>query len=122
MSVKDRASGAADRLESGRDQLAEEHGLEHVVAKTDEWADDVGRTIKNGQMTSRFTLMVQAAVTLAVGVLIVGSIFDALPSVDGPMANASIQVQQLTGTAFELAPIVLIVIVAALVLSIVRGL
>lgn len=122
MSVKDRASGAADRLEAGRDSLADEYNLEHVVAKTDEKLDEAGRTIKHGQMSSRFTMMVQAAVTLAVGVLIVGSIFDALPAVDGPMSQAANQTEQLTGTAFELAPIVLIVIVAALVLRIVRGL
>jgi len=122
MSVKDRASGAVDRLESERDRLADEHDVEFAVEATNQWADNVGRTLKHGQMSSRFTMMVQAAVTLAVGVLIVGSIFGALPTVDGPMSDAANQTEQLTGTAFELAPIVLIVIVAALVLRIVRGL
>lgn len=78
------------------------------------------RTIESGQMTGQFTMMVQVAVTLAVGVLIVGQIFDALPSSDGPLANASVQVEEMTATAFELAPIVLIVVVAALVIGVVR--
>lgn len=117
-----RKERAVAGLESFRDRLAEKHGLDPVVAKTDEWADDVGRTVKHGQMGGRFVMMIQAAVTLAVGVLVVGSIFNALPAADGPMANASDQVERLTGTAFELAPIVLIVIVASLVLRIVRGL
>ena len=38
------------------------------------------------------------------------------------MANASVRVEELTATSFELAPIILIVIVAALVINIVRGL
>jgi hypothetical protein len=71
-------------------------------------------------MTSQFTMMIQVAVTLAVGVLIVGQIFDALPSTSGPLSNASDQVESLTATAFELAPVVLIVVVAALVIGVVR--
>jgi len=78
------------------------------------------RRIQSGQMTSDFTRMIQIAVTLAVGVLIVGQIFAALPSTTGPLSNASDQVESLTGTAFELAPIVLVVIVAALVIGVVR--
>lgn len=78
------------------------------------------RTIESGQMTGQFTMMVQVAVTLAIGVLIVGQIFDALPDTTGPLANASDQVESLTATAFELAPIVLIVVVAALVIGVVR--
>jgi hypothetical protein len=82
--------------------------------------EEATRTIHSGQMTNRFTMMIQVAVTLAVGVLIVGQIFDALPSTTGPLSNASDQVESLTATAFELAPIVLIVVVAALVIGVVR--
>jgi hypothetical protein len=82
--------------------------------------DEATRTLRSGQMTSQFTMMIQVAVTLAVGVLIVGQIFDALPATTGPLSNASTQVESLTGTAFELAPVVLIVIVAALVIGVVR--
>jgi hypothetical protein len=78
------------------------------------------REIKSGQMVQSFTRMIQLAVVLAVGVLIVGNIFNALPSVSGPLGNASDQVQTLTGTAFELAPVILIVVVASLVISVVR--
>jgi len=82
--------------------------------------DEATRTLRSGQMTSQFTMMIQVAVTLAVGVLIVGQIFDALPSTSGPLSNASDQVETLTATAFELAPVVLIVVVAALVIGVVR--
>jgi flagellar biosynthesis protein FlhB len=78
------------------------------------------RTLRSGQMTNQFTMMIQVAVTLAVGVLIVGQIFDALPATSGPLSNASDQVESLTATAFELAPVVLIVVVAALVIGVVR--
>jgi hypothetical protein len=77
------------------------------------------RTIRSGQMTNQFTMMVQVAVTLAVGVLIVGEIFNALPS-SGALSNASTAVENQTGTAFELAPIVLVVVVASLVIGVVR--
>jgi hypothetical protein len=66
------------------------------------------------------TIMIQIAITLAVGVLITGQIFNALPQPSGPPGNASTQVQQLTATAFELAPVVLIVVVAAAVIGVVR--
>lgn len=82
--------------------------------------EEATRTLRSGQMTSQFTMMIQVAVTLAVGVLIVGQIFDALPSTSGPLSNASDQVESLTATAFELAPVVLIVVVAALVIGVVR--
>jgi len=82
--------------------------------------DEATRELRSGQMTSQFTMMIQVAVTLAVGVLIVGQIFDALPSTSGPLSNASDQVESLTATAFELAPVVLIVVVAALVIGVVR--
>jgi hypothetical protein len=81
---------------------------------------DETREVQSGQMVGQFNMMIQIAVTLAVGVLIVGEIFNALPDVSGPLGNASTQVESLTGTAFELAPVVLIVVVAALVISVVR--
>jgi len=82
--------------------------------------EEATRELRSGQMTSQFTMMIQVAVTLAVGVLIVGQIFDALPATSGPLSNASDQVESLTATAFELAPVVLIVVVAALVIGVVR--
>jgi len=64
-------------------------------------------------------LMVQLSVTLAIGVLIVGKIFNALPTSE-TFSGASQQVQELTATAFELAPVILIVVVASVVISVVR--
>jgi hypothetical protein len=84
----------------------------------DESAEET-RTLRSGQMSNQFTMMVQVAVTLAVGVLIVGEIFNALPD-SGALSNASTAVENQTGTAFELAPIVLIVVVASLVIGVVR--
>jgi uncharacterized membrane protein YjgN (DUF898 family) len=83
---------------------------------------DETREVESGQMTQQFTMMIQLAVTLAVGVLIVSQIFDALPAVDGPLGNASDQIESLTGQAFELAPIILIVLIAVLLISVVRRL
>jgi hypothetical protein len=64
-------------------------------------------------------VLVQLSITLAIGVLIVGKIFNALPQPE-TFSNAAIQVEELTATAFELAPVVLIVIVSAVVISVVR--
>jgi uncharacterized protein YqhQ len=83
---------------------------------------DETREIQSGQMTQQFTMMIQLAVTLAIGVLIVSQIFNALPTVDGPLGNASDQIESLTGQAFELAPIILIVLIAVLLISVVRRL
>ena len=65
-------------------------------------------------------IMIQVAVVLAVGVLVTGQILGALPDVTGPMGTAATQVETLTGTAFELAPIVMIVIVSAIVIRQIR--
>jgi hypothetical protein len=65
--------------------------------------------------------LVQLSVTLAVGVLIVGQMFNAIPAPpNGSLTGAREQVVQLTATAFELSPVILIVIVAAVVISVVR--
>jgi hypothetical protein len=68
-----------------------------------------------------FQNMIRAAVTLGIGVVVTAEVFNAFPSVSGPIGNATTQVENLTGTAFELAPVVLIVIVAGLVLGAIRG-
>jgi len=65
-------------------------------------------------------VLVQLSITIAIGVLIVGTIFNALPQPEGALASASDQVEALTATAFELAPVILIVVVAAVVISVVR--
>lgn len=77
---------------------------------------EMGAMLSNGMVQ----VMVQVAVILAVMVLITSRIFQALPDVSGPMSTASDQVATLTGTAFELAPIVLIVIVAASIIQVVK--
>jgi uncharacterized membrane protein required for colicin V production len=66
-----------------------------------------------------FNRMVTAAVTLIVGVLVFNQILDALPSTSGGIDRTNIT--DTIGSAFELAPVVLIVLVAALVLAQVSG-
>jgi hypothetical protein len=65
-------------------------------------------------------VLVQLSITLAIGVLIVGKVFNALPKPEGALTGAADQVEQLTATSFELAPVILIVVVAAVVISVVR--
>jgi hypothetical protein len=56
-------------------------------------------------------------------VFVVGAIFTAIDLNSGdPLYNASTQVEDLTGQAFEIAPVVLIVLVAVLILTFVRDL
>jgi hypothetical protein len=64
--------------------------------------------------------LIQMSIVLAVAVLVTGRVFEAMPALSGPMADAYTAVQTQTGTAFELAPIVLIVVVAAVVIATVR--
>jgi len=71
----------------------------------------------------QFSMMIRGAVLLAVGVFVVGSIFSAITVSSGdPLYNASAQVESLTGEAFSIAPVVLIVVVAVLILTFVRDL
>ncbi len=67
-----------------------------------------------------FNSMVAAAVTLIVGVLIYNNVFDALPDTTGAINGTTV-----SGTiesAFLLAPVALIVLVASLVLAQIGGL
>jgi Na+/H+ antiporter NhaC len=72
-------------------------------------------------VSAQFGMMIRGAVLLAVGVFVVGSIFSAIPD-SNALPNATTEVENITGQAFELAPIVLLVIVAVLILSFVRDL
>lgn len=66
-----------------------------------------------------FNRMVTAAVTLIVGVLVFNQILDALPETSAGINRTGIS--ETIGSAFQLAPVVLIVLVAALVLAQVSG-
>lgn len=67
-----------------------------------------------------FNGMVAAAVTLIVGVLIYNNVFDALPDTTGAINGTT--VSSTIESAFLLAPVALIVLVAALVLAQIGGL
>jgi len=66
-----------------------------------------------------FNRMVTAAVTLIIGVLVFNQILDSLPAVNSGINRTGIA--DTIGSAFQLAPVVLIVLVAALVLAQVSG-
>jgi hypothetical protein len=70
------------------------------------------------QMVS-FNRMVTAAVTLIVGILIFNQVESALPETTGGINSTP--VTSTIESAFQLAPVVLIVLVAALVLAQVAG-
>lgn len=76
------------------------------------------KTRRADQMVS-FQRMVTAAVTLIVGILVFNQVQDALPDTSGGINSTPV-----TGTiesAFQIAPVVLIVLVAALILAQVSG-
>jgi len=66
-----------------------------------------------------FNSMVTAAVTLIVGILIFNQVQNALPSTSGGIDETPVIAT--IESAFELAPVVLIVLVAALILAQVAG-
>jgi hypothetical protein len=66
-----------------------------------------------------FNRMVTAAVTLIVGILIFNQVQSALPSTGGGINETP--VINTIESAFELAPVVLVVLVAALILAQVAG-
>jgi hypothetical protein len=66
-----------------------------------------------------FNTMVTAAITLIVGVLVFNQILGALPETSGGVNRTDIV--GVIDSAFQLAPVVLIVLVAALVLAQVSG-
>jgi len=77
---------------------------------------------RHGVMDS-FAMMIRGATLLAVGVFVVGAIFGSISLSSGdPLYSSFGTLEDLTGQAFEIAPIVLIVIVAVLILSFVRDL
>jgi hypothetical protein len=71
-------------------------------------------TRKASQMVT-FNSMVVSAITLIVGVLIFNSVESSLPTTTGGINQTPIV--STIGSAFELAPIVLVVLVAALILA-----
>jgi len=75
-------------------------------------------TRRANQMVS-FNRMVTAAVTLIVGILIFNQVQSALPSTSGGINETP--VINTIESAFELAPVVLVVLVAALILAQVAG-
>jgi hypothetical protein len=76
-------------------------------------------TRKASQM-STFNSLVVSAITLIVGILIFNSVNGSLPGSGGAINASSTIVPQIE-SAFQLAPIVLVVLVAAMILAQVSG-
>jgi len=97
------------------ESLAEDYDVSDSTA-----AEDKSVTTRVFDQMIQFQRLVVGGVTLAVGVLVYNEVIGALPSGGGAINQTNI-----TGTvesAFTLAPVALIVIVAALVLAQVGGL
>ena len=85
--------------------------------------DERTTAMRRHGVAGQFSMMIRGAVLLAVGVFVVGAIFSSINLQSGdPLYNASQNVESLTGEAFSIAPVVLIVIVAVLILTFVRDL
>jgi len=75
---------------------------------------------RSADQMATFNSMVASAVTLIVGILIYNNVFDALPNTAGAINGSN--VSDTIESAFLLAPVALIVLVAALVLAQIGGL
>lgn len=67
-----------------------------------------------------FRDLVKVAILLGIAIIVMTEVLDILPD-SGAFVSAAGQVETLIGTAFELAPIILVVIVAAMVLHAIRN-
>jgi len=111
------SSGISGAIERGHDLGA--HAIAQFTGGDTLRLDD--RRSRRHGVTAQFSMMIRGAVALAVGVFIVSAIFQAIPN-SNTLGGAQDQVESLTGEAFQIAPVVLIVIVAVLILQFVRDL
>jgi len=103
-----------------RDALERAHSLGDATITAVRGGDSTRDSQRHG-VTGQFSMMIRGAVALAVGVFITSAIFSAIPDTN-TLGGAQTQVEDLTGQAFEIAPVVLIVLVAVLILQFVRDL
>ena len=115
----DRVVNGARKSWDGAAALSYSMGFTNPLERT-----EARRTFESGQVTSSFGVLIQGAVMLAVGIFVVISVFGAIPDggeEESPLYEAQERLEELTGQAFEIAPIVLIVIVAFVIMQYVRG-
>jgi len=87
-------------------------------------ASTPGTITRRHTQAMSFNRMVTAAITLIVGVLVFNQIVDALPRPEDPANSSLVNLTSIEGTiesAFTIAPVVLIVLVAGLILAQVTG-
>ena len=91
------------------------------------YGDELGKRVADGrwrearQMADRMLTVVILGVVIIVGILVYGQIESALPAPDNTnLADAQNNTTDTFGSAMELAPVVLLVIIASLILAVVR--
>jgi hypothetical protein len=91
------------------------------------FGDALGGHLANGrrhqakQMVDQMLAVVVIGVVIIVGILVYGEIESSLPAPDNSnLANTQDNTTNTFGDAMELAPVVLLVIIASLILSVVR--
>lgn len=91
------------------------------------YGDQMGAHIANGrygaarQMADRMLTVVVVGIVIITGILVYGEVNSALPSPsDSNLSNAQSNATGTFSDAMELAPVVLIVVVASLILAVVR--
>ena len=91
------------------------------------YGDEMGNALMDGryrqaaQMVDRMVGVVVIGVVIIVGILVFGEIESSLPTPDNSgLANTSDNATNTFGDAMELAPVVLLVVIASLILAVVR--
>ena len=102
-----------------RDALAKE-AYDDIAAPHEERLRGDGDSLIRASIASGFRMLAIAAVTLFVTVFVVGMIADVMPD-DGAFANESEDIEGMTGDAFVLGGVALIIVVASIILSLVGG-
>jgi hypothetical protein len=91
-----------------------------------QFGDELGTNLAEGrwhqarQMVDQMLAVVVIGIVIIVGILVYGEIESSLPAPDGQLADTSDNATNTFGDAMELAPVVLLVIIASLILAVVR--
>lgn len=116
--VSDRVDSARDGLESAAWQAS--FAREAVMSSAPSMETTDGATRTEAAITGTFNAMVAAAVTLIVGIYVFSQIASTMPTPENAaLANATDTVKSTTGDAFTLGAVAVIVLVAALILSLI---
>lgn len=116
--VRERARDLQAAAEVGRYQGAQT--AEAVVEPKAEALRGEDPGVVRNAIADGFQALAVAAVTLAVTLFVTGMVFDTMPS-NGAFSNESTEVENMTGDAFVLGGVALIIMVAGIILWLVGG-